>query len=485
MSRLRKAVMFASAEQYVGLGTNFVIAVVTSRLMAPNEIGIAVVGAAIVAMATALREYATPNYLIRNPDVSPESMRGPLTGIIVANIALVVGLALAAPLLGLLYADGRLASYLKIVALGLLAEAFASPVVAVLRREMEFDKAAAIGMTCTAATAAVTIGMAAAGFGSLSFAWGVFFGTSASALTAAVIRPGFWLFRPTLTSWRALFAFGGYNGTNSLLRQLCDSIPYLVLGQVLSPEVVAYYHRGLMLSQLPGKLVLGGVEAMMLPHLSAQARRNQSLKIPFLYAVECTTALYWPALIAVAILAEPIVLMLYGPSWLAAAPLLKVIALATLFLFIGKLDIAVFIATGGLPVLLKRSIIVFPACAAISTCGALFGVMPLALSNWLTYPIQLAFSLYFTKRQISFSWSELASPLSRSALVSILSAVGPLVVVAIFWPHIPTTAGTCLACALALTGWLLALWLTRHSLFLELKPVRKDQYDLPPLDASD
>jgi O-antigen/teichoic acid export membrane protein len=320
-------------------------------------------------------------------------------------------------------------------------------------------------------TAAVTVGMAATGFGSISFAWGVFFGTSASALTAAVIRPGFWLFRPTLMSWRELFTFGGYNGTNSLLRQLCDSIPYLVLGQVLSPEVVAYYHRALMLSQLPGKLLLGGVEAIMLPHLSAQARRSQCLKTPFLHAVECTTALYWPALIVVAVLAEPIVLMTYGQAWLAAAPLLQVIALAALFLFIGKLDSAVFIATGSLPKLLMRSIIVFPACAAISTCSAMLGVFALALSNWLTSPIQLVFSLYFTRQQLAFSWLELASPLARSALVAISSAVGPLAVVASFWPHIPSTGGACLACALALVGWLLALCLTRHVLFLELTRV--------------
>jgi O-antigen/teichoic acid export membrane protein len=469
MSSLRKAVLFASAEQYFGFGANFVIAVLTSRLMTPNEIGIAVVGASIVAMATALREYATPNFLIRNPDISLESMRGPLTGIIVANIVLAAGLALAAPLFGMLYADERLAAYLKVVAVGLLAEAFASPVVAVLRREMEFDKAAIVGMVCTAVTAAVTIGMAAAGFGSISFAWGIFSGTTASALMAGFVRPAFWIFRPTLMSWRALFTFGGYNGTNSLLRQLCDSIPYLVLGQVLSPEVVAYYHRALMLSQLPGKLLLGGVEAIMLPHLSAQARHDQCLKTPFLYAVECTTALYWPALIVLAVLAEPIVLVLYGASWLPAAPLLQIIALATLFLFIGKLDIAVFIATGCLPVLLKRSVIVFPACAAISTCSAMFGLVPLALSNWLTSPIQLFFSLYFTKRQISFSWPELASTLSRSALVSIMTAVGPLVVVTAFWPRIPSTMGASLACALALAGWLLALRLTQHSLFLELK----------------
>ena len=180
-----------------------------------------------------------------------------------------------------------------------------------------------------------------------------------------------------------------------------------------------------MLSQLPGKLLLGGAEAIMLPHLSARARHNRAYRTVSA-TVEFTTALYWPALIVLTVLAHPIVLVLYGPSWLASAPLLQIIALAALFLFIGKFDIAVFIATGGLPDLLKRSVIVFPTCTAISTCSALFGVVPLAMSNWLSYPLQLGFSLFFIKRQISFSWPELVAPLMRGALVSIMSAIGPV-----------------------------------------------------------
>jgi O-antigen/teichoic acid export membrane protein len=469
MSGLRKAVLFATAEQYVALGANFVTALFTTRMMAASEIGIAVVGWAIVAMATAVREFATPNFFIKSPDVSPDSMRGALTGIVIANVVLVSGLALAAPLFGFLYGDDRLATFLRVMALGLLAEAFASPVVAVLRREMKFDKAATLGLVCTGVTAGVTLGLAAAGVGSLSFAWGTLCGTSAGALTGAVVRPGFWVFRPALTSWRALFAFGGYNGSNALLRQLCDSIPYLVLGQVLSPEVVAYYHRALMLSQLPGKLLLGGVEAMMLPHLSARGRRNQGLKTPFLHAVECTTALYWPALILLAVLAQPIVVILYGRAWLPAAHLLQIIALAALIQFIGKLDTAVFIATGSLSDLLKRGVIVFPVCAVISLFGAMFGVVPLALTHWLTSPIQLIFSLYFTKRQILFSWPELGSPLSRSALVALASAAGPLAVVAALWPHVPALGEVCLAGGLAIGGWLLAVRWTQHALLLELK----------------
>jgi O-antigen/teichoic acid export membrane protein len=467
MNVLRKAVLLATAEQQFALGANFVVAVLTARLMIPHEIGISVVGAAIVALITALREYATSSFLIKHSDISPADMRGALTAIIFANLVLTACLALAAPVFGLLYADERVISYLRVVALGLMVEAFATPVVAVLRSEMAFDKAATIGAVGTVVMAAITIGMAAADFGYISFACGILAGTSASAVTAAITRPRFWLFRPSLSSWRLLFAFGGFNGTNSVLRQLYESVPYLVLGHVLSFESVAYFHRALMLSQLPGKLLLNGVEALMLPALTTQVRRSQGLKEPFLRTVECVSAVYWPALLVLVILSEPIVRILYGPAWLPAAPLTQIMALAALFAFISKLDTSVLVAAGGLRDMLTRGLIVFPLCAIVSTTSALFGVFALALSYWITYPMQFAISLYYLKRHVAFSWTEFASALAESALVGIASAIGPLAVVAAYGAHDLTLGATCAAGTLAVAGWLTALWFTRHPLFVE------------------
>jgi O-antigen/teichoic acid export membrane protein len=79
-----------------------------------------------------------------------------------------------------------------------------------------------------------------------------------------------------------------------------------------------------MLSQLPGKLLLNGVEALMLPALAAQARRSpQAIKEPFLRTVECVSAVYWPALLVLVILAEPIVRILYGQAWVPVTPCCK------------------------------------------------------------------------------------------------------------------------------------------------------------------
>jgi O-antigen/teichoic acid export membrane protein len=473
MTGFRKAVLFATAEQQIVLGSNFIVAIVTSRVMAPHEIGIAVLGTAIVHVITALREYAASTYLIKNADLSPNDLKGALTGMICWNALLTIGLAAAAPAFGHFYGDERVVVFLRIVALAIMAEAFAMPVIAILRKDMEFDKSAAVVTAGTIMMLVSTLGMTFAGLGYLSFALGLLAGYTTSALVGVLIRPTFWLFRPRFQSWRALFVFGGFNGSNTLLRDLYDLLPYLVLGRILSLESVAFFHRALMLSQLPGKLILTGIENVMLPVLKKSEGSAGGLKNAFLRTISLVTGVYWPTLIVAAILAEPLVSLLYGPAFLPAVPLFQIMAFAALFAFIGKLDSALLVAAGGLGDLLRRGLIAYPLSLVISTASAFSGVISLSLSYWLTYPLQLATSLYFIRRHIAFSWSDLASATSVSAVAATASAIGPVAFAFAFNGGGWSQAAFVSAGVTAIAGWLVVLWLMRHPLLAEA--LRRDE----------
>lgn len=480
MTGLRKAVLLATTEQQFQLGANFVVAVVTSRLIEPHEIGIAVLGSAIVGLITALREYAASTYLVTSCKLSTEEFHGALTGIICWNALITFGLALVAPLFGMIYGDARVGHFLQVVALALMIEAFSLPLIAVLRKEMAFDRSAAIIASGTAVMLASTLGLAVAGYGYMSFAVGQLAGYITSAIVGFAIRPGFWWFRPRILSWRALLAFGGFNGSNAMLRQFYDSLPYLVLGRVLSLESVAFFHRAFMLSQLPAKLLLAGVENLLLPALTRHTVSATSMKGAFLRTVECVSAVYWPTLVVAAILAEPLVSMLYGPAFLPAAPIFQIMSLAALFMFMGKLDVSLLIAAGGMSDMLKRGLIVFPLSAAITTASAFLGIVALALSYWMTYPLQLASSMYVIRRHIAFSWNELVVAMSKSSVVALSSAAGPLLFAFASrgseWTHTALLS----AGATGVAGWLVALWVTRHPLLVEalrreeMTPVAKD-----------
>ena len=158
MSGIRKAVFFATSDQQVLLASNFIIAIVTSRLMPPGEVGIAVLGTAVVGLVTALREYAPSAYLIKPSDRPIRELQGALSAIIFANAVLLIGLALVAPLIGALYTDDRVTVYLRVFAAALMIEAFAMPVLAVLRAELEFAQAAAVSVASSSSTTPIRPG---------------------------------------------------------------------------------------------------------------------------------------------------------------------------------------------------------------------------------------------------------------------------------------------------------------------------------------
>src|SRR4029453_14116908 len=102
------------------------------------------------------------------------------------------GVASVAPAFGHFYGDERVVLFLRIVALALMIEAFSLPLIAILGKEMAFDKSATVVTSGTIMMLVSTLGMAFAGLGYISFALGLLVGHATSALVGVLIRPTFW-----------------------------------------------------------------------------------------------------------------------------------------------------------------------------------------------------------------------------------------------------------------------------------------------------
>jgi O-antigen/teichoic acid export membrane protein len=194
------------------------------------------------------------------------------------------------------------------------------------------------------------------------------------------------------------------------------------------------------------------------------------VKEPYLRALGYITVFFWPALVLLAILAYPAVLLLLGHQWLGAVPLLQVMAVAGLAWFPVMLTSPVLLAVGAnrdrvLAVLITRAVSGFVLC-----CAAYFGVMAMALSRLATLPFQMIVSLWFVRRQVAFAWSEVSAAVWKSAVVTASSAAGPICVVALSDSGFNLPIGaTGAAVLLAAVGWLVGALATRHPALLEVR----------------
>lgn len=461
---IRPALILMTGEKYFSLLINFALITVVARLVTPEQFGIHIVGnsVAIIAWTTA-REFATSYYLVQRQELSPDDTRSAATIMVLLAALVAVALLAAGPWVADAYGHDGLVLYLRVIAAAFIIEVFSEPLRALMNRDMAFREVATLNVIGAAVGAAGTIGFAALGFSYMSFAWGWLLSAIAKTLIALYFRPYFWVFRPRFGQWRDIVTFSSYNGAHVFLYQLYDRVPYLFFGRLISVEAAGLYNRAITLCRLPDQVFLGGLLAVAVPAFSNEVREGRNIAAPYLKAIEFISAVQWPALVLLSILAYPVVSILLGPQWTGVAPLVQIIALAWLFSFSATLNYPVLVALGHMRDVFIRGLIIWPLSTVVLAGAAHFGLMAAAFSMLIVMQFQAAVSLQIVRRRLGLEWAEIFRALSKSAVVTLCSAVGPLAVFAVAGFRFDMSILTALiAGVLAVAGWALGLWWTRH-----------------------
>jgi O-antigen/teichoic acid export membrane protein len=469
MAVVKRALLLSTGERYWALMTNFVTVAVVSRILTPEEVGISVIGMAIVGIALSAREFGSTNFFIQRRNLDRKELRGAFTVVMLVTLVLASTLAAAAPLLADAYGEPRLVPYLRVISAGILLELVAAPTLTLLRRDMAFGRVAIINMSGAAVACGVTLCLVALGFSYMSFAWAWLAAAVTTGVLALCLNPHIWIFQPSVGAWRGMLTFGGYNGGTNLLYKAYEALPYLLLGRFLSLDSAAMYSRSLMICQLPDRVILGGAIAVVLPAFSAEARQGRSLKEPYLNAVALVTALQWPALLVLACLAHPVVDLLLGHQWHGVAPLVQIVAIASLFSFSFELNYPILVSLGAVHDVFRRAVIVYPVSAVVIALASFLGLYGVAFSLLLVTPFQAYVSMSFLRRHIEISWAEVGSAVWRSAAAAAAAVAGPLaVIIAIGSGFELSIVEALVAAGLGALGWAAGLWLTGHLLLAEI-----------------
>lgn len=469
MSSIRRALALTTIDRYVMLVFNFGTIAIVSRLLTPQEIGFSYIGTAITGLALVVREFATANFLIQKPDLSVEDVKTSFTILLGVSLIMVLGLVVSSPWIASIYHEPALSTYLRIASIAMLCEAFSGQVVALLKRDLAFGRTLRINVAVTITQAVTTVVLAAWGFSYMSFAFAWLLSAAVGVVLSVIYRPAFGSWSFSLAKWRDVLGFGVYNGLGTFVVRIYESTPYLLLGRLISPNAVGILGRAQNVCMVPEKMFLGGLLSLAFPAFSAQVREGRDLKPMFLHAVTLITGVQWPALVTLALLADPAVHILLGSQWSSAVPIVQIIALAFLFAFYADFPSALLNSLGQFRENLWRAAIAYPISAVIMMCAAYFGLYAIALSMLIVMPLQSYVAVYYLRRHIAFSWADLWKAVQQSALVSVTTAAGPLLVAAVlggrfdFGPF-----ATVFAVAGAGIGWLSGLWLMGHPLLPEI-----------------
>ena len=354
---------------------------VLSRLLTPAEVGLYAMVMSVISVADIVRDFGLSSGAIQSPTLSA----GERNNLFWANVGLglLCGLAAAAsaPLLAWIYGDPEVITVTLVLAGTFLISGATTQYRADLMRKLKFTSLALVdvGAQFVAATGAIIAAVAGLGlWAQVVQQW-----LAVVVLLLATMALGRWL--PGLyrrdVNIRKFFSFGWpILGTN-VLGWAINNVDNIGIGAVLGPSAVGLYSRAYRLMLVPLGLTNVPFQNVALPVLSRvqEDRAIYDHYVRRMHLVSCYVLGLGFGVMGG--LAAPLVAILLGSQWTAAAPVFAVLAAGGIFKALTVMFYQVYVSLGETGRLFRMYLVTRPVMLALILGGLPWGPLGVAFGH--------------------------------------------------------------------------------------------------------
>lgn len=309
-------------------GLKFVTVPILARILSPQEFGVVAVAQTVVMFLTMIGSAGLATSLVMQKEEDMETVHtvfwANLLMATVMGAALYIWAELFAGLLGA--ADA--AYLLRIMALLIPIQLCGDVAYSLLARRMAFDKDAAWSVISESIGALVAVGLAL-------FGWGVW-ALVAQLFSSALVRLGglFYAtgYRPRLSvslpKLAGLTKFSlGITGSE-IFNFITFQSPLVVVSRHLGLTDAGAYSAANRFSSIPNQVVLSALMGVLFPVFSHMHGEQERRANALMLSTQVCTLLLAPMMFGLWAIAEPAMLVIFGPQWAYAWPVLGLLALS-------------------------------------------------------------------------------------------------------------------------------------------------------------
>lgn len=468
---IRRAAIWSFASQYASFAIQFASSVIISRFyLLPADVGLFSIALAAAMVVAIFQDMGISRFVTGQPEMREEHLRD------YAAVALGLGwliaamVALGALPLAQFYREPGLTRVMLIIAGSYALFPFSIVPAAMLTRALNFRMLFMANAGSALIGAIVAIGTAANGSGPASLAWGMVAATATRLITVMAAHPVLPRWPQSLDIVRPMLGFGGSSFVISLSGAIGMRCQDLIVGRLLGLTATGLFTRASALAGQMTTLMVGAINSVFYPAFAKKRDAGEDLAAPYLHLIACNTGINWAAAIGLALAAEPVVHLLYGPNWAEVAPLLRWTALAELFFVAMPLQMDIPILLGRIKPLVWINLFDTFITIVILVVFARWGLEAAAIGRILTGAIWLAIYASYIPRLVGIRMSQLGGAYLKSALVAL--AAGLPLAVARWMGLAGAEMGFLPLLGLSLAGvccWLVALPLVRHPFWQEVR----------------
>ncbi len=467
--RVRLAFVQMLGARAVAIAATVVSFATLGRLLDPAAFGNFALAFAVFGVLNSVANFGLRQFLVRQPEPPDEITIATATGMqaLAAGAGFAGCLALwATGGAGLMAPEAALA--LAILGAALLTVPVLTATEVALHRELAFRRPAIGAAGQAIADTAIAIALALAGFGAAAMATGFLAGQIVQSLVLVAGLRGRHLHRPRLDRREipALLRFGGRLAGINNLPSLANLVAISALGGFAGTAAVGLYNRARVVRDLVERTLLQGVEPTVLPAMAAALRSGTPPGRLLATKYDLLATICWPAFLGIALLAEPLVIVLLGRDWLDAVAAVRVLAIGGAALPFVAMSVKFFTAVDALPAYLRIQAVSQALLAALCTLGALHSLEAFCLAISAAALVKAVQIVSWLRRHGISGGAEARRVLLRAAGITLVTSLGPalLALPGLAWSDAPPLVLLGLGIGWAAATWAGLLVLSDHAL---------------------
>lgn len=393
--------------------SQFVIVAILARLLSPDDFGLLGMITVFTGFAMTFSEMGLGPALVQKQDVTEEHLSSAFWVNIAMGALLTLGFIAAAPAIAWFYEKPELTPLISVISLHFLFMSFTLVQQALLQKEMDFKPLMVRDIAAVVGGGAVGITCALNGFG----VWSLVYQALANSLINGVSLWFFSSWRPrfliSLSHLRSMFKFSANLTGFQIVNYFSRNLDYLLIGKFLGAEALGFYTLAYKLMLLPLQNITWVLNKVMFPALSKIQSDLARFRDAYLKLISAISGVTFPIMAALFLLADELVLLVYGPKWNSSIMLIKILCLSGALQSLSSTVGLIYNSQGRTDIGFKFALFLSaPSVALAVLLGMQFGITGVALFYAIRTALVAIPSHHIANSIINLSWADFLRPLS-------------------------------------------------------------------------
>ena len=400
-------------------GVTFIVSIVLARLLDPTVYGTVALVTIFTTIMQVFVDSGMGNALIQKKDADDLDF----SSVFYFNMAMCSALYLimffAAPLIASFYRMPELTAIVRVLSFVVVISGVKNVQQAYVSRHLMFKRFFFSTLGGTIGAAVIGIAMAYLGFG----VWAL---VAQMLFNAAVDTTILWItvkWRPkkmfSLQRLKSLFSYGWKLWASSLIDTVYNDLRQLIIGKKYSSGDLAYYNQGKKFPQLIVTNINTSIDSVLLPTMSKAQDDMAAVRSMTRRAIKTSTFLMMPAMIGLAVCAEPLVQLILTEKWLPCVLFLRIFCITYAFYPIHTANLNAIKAMGRSDLFLKLEIIKKTVGIIAILITMWISVQAMAYSFLVTTILNQIINSWPNKKLLNYSYLEQVKDMMPQILLSL------------------------------------------------------------------